>query len=115
MIYHICPHTNQTKFFLEKYSQSRIPYYTARQMRELYPRWGFVIIGEIGNFAKPFEAHDMLLESAGKAIPIFPRGSMVRPFEWVAGYIAVGENTYISAIKSIFPKCLRSLMGKHLK
>lgn len=78
-----------------------------KKMREQYPGGDFVIIGEIGNFAETLGCPDMLLTSTGKAVPIFPRGSLIKPFEWVAGYIAVGENTYVAAVRSIFPSFLR--------
>jgi len=37
----------------------------------------------------------------GKSIPIFPLGSIKKPFEWVDGYAAVGENTYVAVVKSL--------------
>ena len=76
-------------------------------MRVMCPGGCFVIIGEIGNFAQALADHDVLLTSAGKAIPVFPRGSLIKPFEWIAGYIAVEENTYIAAVWSVFPSCIR--------
>jgi len=74
-----------------------------KKMKELYPNKNFIIIGEIGSMIKIFNSQDTLLTDDGKAIPISPRGSLKRPFEWIAGFIAVGENTYIAAVKSIFP------------
>jgi len=73
----------------------------------LYPDGSFVIIGEIGNFAKAYADQDVLLINAGKALPIFPRGSLIKPLEWIVGYIAVGENTYVAAVRSLFPSFLR--------
>ena len=107
MLYHIYLQTNQTRIFKEKYSRSKIPYRTAKKMRELYPGGGFVIIGEIGNFAETLEDQDVLLTNCGIAIPIFPRGSLIKPFEWISGYIAVEENIYVAAVRSIFPAFLR--------
>lgn len=107
MLYQLYPQAGQTRIFTEKYSRSKIPYRTAKEMRELYPGGGFVIIGEIGIFAEVLADQNMLLTSVGKAVPIFPRGSLIKPFEWIAGYIAVGENTYVAAVRSIFPSCIR--------
>ncbi|AFM42305.1 hypothetical protein Desaci_3412 [Desulfosporosinus acidiphilus SJ4] len=107
MHYQLYPQTNQTRIFTEKNSRSKIPYCTARKMRELYPDEDFVIIGEIGNFAEVFGGQDVLLTGSGKAIPIFPRGSLMKPLEWIAGYVAVGENTYVAAVRSIIPTFLR--------
>lgn len=107
MLYRLYSQTNQTRIFTEKNSQSKIPYCTARKMRELYPGGDFVIIGEIGNFAEVFGDQDVLMTGSGSAIPIFPRGSLMKPLEWIAGYVAVGENTYVAAVRSIIPTFLR--------
>lgn len=107
MIYRPYAQADQTRIFTQKYSRSKIPYRTAKKMRELYPDGRFVIIGEIGNFAKTAQDQDMLLTAAANAISIFPRGSLRAPFEWIAGYIAVGENTYIAVVKCLFPSFLR--------
>lgn len=84
-------------------------------MRELYPGGDFVIIGEIGNFKEVFGGQDVLMISAGKAIPIFPRGSLMKPLEWIAGYVAVGENTYVAAVRSIIPTFLRRRKRRSVK
>lgn len=107
MLYRLYPQIKQTRFFTEKYSRCQIPYRTAKEIRALYPDESFVIIGEIGIFAQTHAEEDMLLTESGKAIPIFPRGSVKKPFEWIAGYIAVGENTYTAAVRSILPAFLR--------
>ncbi|MDA8441212.1 MAG: hypothetical protein M0Z55_02445 [Peptococcaceae bacterium] len=107
MHYWLYPQINQTRIFTEKNSQSKIPYCTIKRMQELYPGGDFVIIGEIGNFAAVLGDQDVLLTGAGKAIPIFPRGSLMKPLEWIAGYVAVGENTYVAAVRSITPTFLR--------
>jgi len=80
-------------------------------MKEIYPDRNFVIIGEIGIYADTFNFQDAILTDDGKLIPIFPRGSLRKPFEWIAGYIAVGENTYAAVVKSIFPPFLRRLLA----
>ncbi|AET69222.1 hypothetical protein Desor_3759 [Desulfosporosinus orientis DSM 765] len=107
MLYRLYPQTNQTRIFKERNSQSKIPFCPVKKMRELYPGGDFVIIGEIGNFAEVFGGQDVLMTSAGKAVPIFPRGSLIKPLEWIAGYVAVGENTYVAAVRSIIPTFLR--------
>lgn len=106
MLYRLYPQTNHSRIFTEKNSRSKIPYCTAKKMRELYPDGGFVIIGEIGNFAEVLPGQDALLTYTGKVVPIFPRGSLIKPFEWIAGYIAVGENTYVAAVRSVLPPFL---------
>jgi phospholipase/carboxylesterase len=108
MIYRLYPQTG-TRLFTGKYGRYRIPYLPVKKMRELYPKSGFVIIGEIGGLAKVSGCQDKLLTSTGKEISIHPRGSMTRPFEWVAGYIAVGENTYVAVVRSLLPSFLRCL------
>ena len=72
-------------------------------MRERYPDGAFTVIGEIGGRSPPHEHGDTLLTDDGKSIPVLPRGSLRGPFEWVAGYIPVGENTYVAAVKSLVP------------
>ena len=84
-------------------------------MREMYPGGGFVIIGEIGNFAEACAGQDVLIISAGKAVPILPRGSLIKPFEWIAGYIAVGEKIYVAVVRSLIPTFLRPNEGCHKK
>lgn len=69
MLYRLYPQTNQTRIFTEKNSRSKIPYCTAKRMRELYPGGSFVIIGEIGSFSEAHADQDVLLISAGKALP----------------------------------------------
>jgi len=76
-------------------------------MRELCPGGGFAIVGEIGNFSKPTGCQDIFLTNDGKELPIYPRGSLIKPFEWIAGYIRVDKNIYIAAVASIFPYSLR--------
>jgi len=72
-------------------------------MVELYPEGGYEVIGEIGNYAKGNSNLDEILTDSGKSIPIFPRGSLKKPFEWVAGYAAVSENTYVAVVRSMIP------------
>jgi len=73
-------------------------------MNEMYPDGSYKIIGEIGNFAKKYPGQDVILIGMGESIPIFPRGSAKKPFEWVAGYAAVEEDTYVAVVKSIIPR-----------
>lgn len=88
----------------ERHSGSEIKYYSKQKMNVLYPNEDYDIIGEIGNFAKKYKAHDIIVTDADKFIPIFPRGSLRKPFEWISGYVAVEENTYAAVVKSIMPK-----------
>lgn len=107
MVYYLYPQTNQTRLFTEKWSKSKIPYLNAKQMREMYPGSDFVIIGEVRNFTHPIGSYDVLRTNTGKEVPIFPRGSYKKPFEWIAGYAQVGENKYIAVVRSIIPYCLK--------
>jgi len=104
MTFQFYPKRNDALYTTERYSKSRITYYSKYKMDVLYPDGGYEIIGEIGNFAKRNPKLDEILTDAGKYIHIFPRGSLKKPFEWVAGYAAVGENTYVEVIKSIIPR-----------
>jgi len=101
MLYRIVPQTNALKLYREPHSGSKLPYRTIKEMRKLYPDGNFVIIGEIGGIARPPTDGDHLLIGGGKSIPILPRGSLRKPFEWVAGYVAVDGNTYLAAIRSL--------------
>lgn len=67
----------------------------------LLPGGQFHLIGKISSAARPPKEGDHLLIANGKSIAILPRGSMKKPFEWVAGYVAEGKNTYIAAIRSL--------------
>lgn len=73
-------------------------------MNELHPNGNYEVIGEIGNFAKKYDGQDVILNENGTSINIFPRGSLKRPFEWVAGYAALEEKTYVAVIKSVIPR-----------
>lgn len=103
MTFRLYPQTAKTWIFTEPRSRCRLPYRTVKEIRVLYPCENFLIVGEIGSRSRPPERGDILLTEDGKSIPILPRGSRHRPFEWVAGYIAVEKNTYIAAVRSIFP------------
>lgn len=100
MLYRIYPQTNSLKFYKEPYSGSKIPYLTVKEMRKVYPNGDFVIIGEIGSTVRPPNDGDELIIANGELIPILPRGSSKKPFEWVSGYVAVGEKTYIAVLGS---------------
>lgn len=107
MIYRIYPQTDSAKFYTEPRSRSRLPYRTVKEMRARYPDGSFIIIGEIGGIARPPNNGERLLTGDGKTLPILPRGSLKKPFEWITGYIAVDKNTYIAAIGSLIPSFLR--------
>jgi phospholipase/carboxylesterase len=86
---------------MEKNSRCKIPYLPVKRMREMYPDGSFVVIGEIGNIARTLPGQDTLLISNGAEVSIFPRGCMRRPFEWIVGYVAVEENTYIAVVQNL--------------
>jgi len=77
-------------------------------MQELYPDGNYEVIGEIGNLAKKYDKQDVVVSSTGNEIPIFPRGTYKKPFEWVAGYAAIGPHTYVCVVKSIIPHYRRN-------
>lgn len=87
----------------ERHSKRQIAYYSKRKMDELYADGRYEVIGEIGNFAKKYSSQDVILVDSGSNVPIFPRGSLNKPFEWIAGYAAVGENTYVAVVKCVIP------------
>jgi len=107
MFYRLYSQTNDARLFMEPRSRSRLPYRTPKEMRERYPSGEFDIIGEIGSFARPPTNGDKLLTGDGQALPVLPRGSLKRPFEWIAGYVAIDKNTYLAAIGSLIPAFLR--------
>ena len=106
MIYQTYPMSIETLHMKERHSCSQIAYVSKQKMYELYPNGNYEVIGEIGNFAKKYTSHDVIVTDTGKSICIFPRGSLKKPFEWVAGYSAVEENTYVAVVKSVIPKLL---------
>ncbi|MDD3350125.1 MAG: hypothetical protein PHC40_04620 [Eubacteriales bacterium] len=69
----------------------------------MYEKSDYDVIGEIGNSAREYNNQDVILSNEGKLIPIFPRGSIVRPFEWIVGYAAISKNTYVAVVKSLIP------------
>jgi len=104
LIYQFYPKSNETLRMTERHSRSRIAYSSKQKMQELYPDGGYEVIGEIGNFAKKYVGQGVIVTDTGKSIPIFPRGSLKKPFEWVAGNAAVDEFTYVAVIKSMIPR-----------
>lgn len=102
MIYQIYTQTGKNRFFTEVRSFSKIPYVTAKEMKKRYPDRDFIIIGEIGSLAHAPIDGDRLFIKDGKVIPILPRGSLKRPFEWVVGYTAVQENSYVAVVGGFF-------------
>jgi len=103
MTFQFCLKRYDTHYTTERHSNSLITYYSKCKMVELYPEGGYEVIGEIGNYAKGNSNLDEILTDSGKSIPIFPRGSLKKPFEWVAGYAAVSENTYVAVVRSMIP------------
>lgn len=101
MYYQIYTMAGKTRFFTEVRSFSKIPYITAGEMKKRYPDKNFVIIGEIGSLGSTTENGDWLYLENGEVIPILPRGSLKIPFEWVVGYTAVQENSYVAVIGGI--------------
>lgn len=88
-------------YYIEPDSGSKFPYLSVKKMWGVYPDGCFTIIGEIGGLAQPPDDGDMLIADGVRQIPIKPRGSHKKPFEWVAGYIPLGGSLYIAAISGI--------------
>ena len=107
MLYRFYPQADSVKPCKRLHSGGKPPYRTVKEMRELYPDGDFTVIGEIGGISRFPDSSDRLIVETGSAIPILPRGSLKRPFEWVSGYIAVGKHTYIAVIGSLIPAFLR--------
>lgn len=107
MIFRFDPQADSAKPCKRPHSGSKLPYRTVKEMRELYPDGSFAVIGEIGGIARFPDSGDLLITESGNAIPIFPRGSLKRPFEWISGYIAVGNHTYLAVIGSLIPTFFR--------
>ncbi len=106
MIYQLNPQPNTTNIYTTPFNSSRIPCLTTKEIRAFYPHGNFVIVGEIGSLARPPDGRDTLL-AGGSEIPILPRGSLIWPFEWIAGYVPIGENTYVAVVGSPFLSFLR--------
>ena len=100
MDYNVHPQNEELKLFREPHSRYKVPYRTIKEMQKLYPDGDFTIIGEIGGIERPPKVGDRLLISNCKFIPILPRGSFRKPFEWVCGYVAVDKNIYLATIRS---------------
>lgn len=103
MTYKFLTDCNDAHYITEKHSHRPIAYYPKQKMSELYQNGGYEVIGEIGNSIERYLGIDEILLETGESIPIFPRGSVKKPFEWVIGYSAVGENSYVAVIKNIIP------------
>lgn len=106
MIYRPAPGADPARTYREPKSKIRLPCLSRRDMRARYPGGGFAVIGEIGSRAAGGAALDTLAVSGGRGLPILPRGSLLRPFEWVAGYVPVAENAYVAAVRGILPAFL---------
>lgn len=75
-----------------------------------YIKGGYEVIGEIGNLAKKYPGQDAIVTDRGEIIPIFPQGSLKKPFEWIVGYAAVEKNTYVAVVKSVIPRLVCILL-----
>lgn len=107
MLYRIVPESGQTRLFTEPCSRCILRYSSKKEMSERYGDKNFNIIGEIGGFARPPDKGDFLLADSGRKIPIHPRGSLIRPFEWVTGYVAVEKGSYLAVVRSLLVRLTR--------
>ena len=103
MVYRFYTKGNNNLHMMERHSNSKIEYCSKKKMKELYLDGSWDVIGEINNLTKVYPGQDNIMTDTGKYIPIFPRGSLKRPLEWVAGYAEVEENVYVAVIGSIVP------------
>lgn len=120
MLYQINAQSEKLRFYTETRSCSKIPYYTVKEMRNRYPDKSFVVIGEIGGIARASANCDKLCLNDGRALPILPRGSIKRPFEWAIGYAEVQGNCYVAVIGGIFHlfmamKCIIKSLGNRFQ
>lgn len=81
MIYRFYMQKNGMFTMTERHSLSRIAYVSKEKMEELYFDSCYEVIGEISNFLKRYASQDVIVYAEGINIPIFPRGSLRRPFE----------------------------------
>jgi len=101
MLYQVQRQSGTRRFYTEVRSCIKIPYTTVREMKLRYPDESFIIIGEIGGLSCASKDADMLCVGDGKVLPILPWGSLIRPFEWVIGYIEVQKDHYVAVIGGI--------------
>lgn len=101
MLYQIYSESGQTRIFTEPGSRCVLRYFSKQEILKRYQDINFSIIGEIGSFARSPDKADFLLTNSGRKIPIHPRGSLIRPFEWVIGYTAMEKNTYLAVVRSL--------------
>ncbi len=107
MIYQPDSTIRARRCYIEPNSHSKFPYLTVKEMRALFPDSNFIIVGEIGGLSRPPNYTDVLFADGVKRLSVLPRGSLKQPFEWIAGYIPVQGNTYLSLVKSMLPAFLR--------
>lgn len=107
MLYRADHTVNTAGHYVEPFTRSRLPCRSAREMQALYPNGDYLIVGEIGVVTLMAADGDLLLAGDGTEVPICPRGSLTRPFEWVSGYIPMGGDVYAAATASIFPIVFR--------
>ncbi|MEL7608959.1 MAG: hypothetical protein AAGU74_05595 [Bacillota bacterium] len=53
MLYRVDQTARTAKRYVESYTRSSLPCRTGREMQALYPDGDFLIVGEIGVFARP--------------------------------------------------------------
>ncbi|ADY55225.1 hypothetical protein Sgly_0879 [Syntrophobotulus glycolicus DSM 8271] len=109
MLYQLYPQSGRTKVFTDKQSGIKFPCLTIAEIKARYPDGCFTVVGETGGFASGGDCPDTLASDGGKTVPVLPRGSHIRPWERVAGYIAVDRDTYVAAVKSAAPAFLWKL------
>lgn len=101
MIYRIDLKAGLTGTFVEPCSKCVIHYFSNKEMLKQYRDKNFNVIGEIGGFSRVPVQGDILLTENGSNLPIHPRGSRIRPFEWVIGYAALENDCYLAVIRSL--------------
>jgi len=88
-----------------------VNYYTENEMEAIYPHGGYEVVGEIGNVARISHKSDDIDTGEGRTIPVFPRGTIKKPFEQVIGYAEIGEKTYVAIVNSILPKIFQGSLS----
>lgn len=111
MTYQLHPAAKMSTLYKEPATKRQLPCCSAKDMRSLHPEGNYHILGEIGGRGQAANG-ELLLLPDGRTLPIGARGGIKRPFDWIIGYIPVGEDTYIAAIRSILPPCFHALQRR---
>lgn len=104
--------SNYTKTYSNKRTGFSVGYYTASQVKALYPQGNYQVAAQIGAGVKK-NAPDTLAYN-GKTEPIAPYKK--NPMHRTVGYISCGENQFVAVKKNIiWLWILLLIVALHLK